>query len=76
VWVTQGLWDSYEQDAFPRDRRTRRFLDPRGSTRCTTRESTSRWWAGTLRGNLGLPVPENRYTRARRAADSELALRS
>ena len=23
--------------------------------------------AGPLRGNLGLPVPENRYTRARRA---------
>ena len=31
--------------------------------------------AGTLRGNLGIPVPENRYTRARRAADSELAVR-
>jgi len=30
--------------------------------------------AGTLRGNLGLPVPENRYTRARQAADSELAV--
>ena len=28
--------------------------------------------AGTLRGNLGLPVPENRYTRARRTAESEL----
>ena len=24
--------------------------------------------AGTLRGNLGLPVPENRYTRTRRVA--------
>jgi alkanesulfonate monooxygenase SsuD/methylene tetrahydromethanopterin reductase-like flavin-dependent oxidoreductase (luciferase family) len=30
--------------------------------------------AGTLRGNLGIPVPENRYTRARQAADSELAV--
>ena len=29
--------------------------------------------AGTLRGNLGIPVPENRYTRARRAVDQELA---
>jgi FMN-dependent oxidoreductase (nitrilotriacetate monooxygenase family) len=28
VQVAQGLWDSYEQDAFPRDRRTRTFLDP------------------------------------------------
>ena len=28
--------------------------------------------AGTLRGNLGLPVPENRYTRARRTAEQEL----
>ncbi len=28
VRVAQGLWDSYEQDAFPRDRLTRRFLDP------------------------------------------------
>src|SRR3984957_9526848 len=28
VRVAQGLWDSYEQDAFPRDRRTRRVLDP------------------------------------------------
>jgi FMN-dependent oxidoreductase (nitrilotriacetate monooxygenase family) len=28
VQVAQGLWDSYEQDAFPRDRRTRKFLDP------------------------------------------------
>src|ERR1700728_4853362 len=28
VRVTQGLWDSYEEDAFPRDRRARRFLDP------------------------------------------------
>ncbi len=32
--------------------------------------------AGTLRGNLGLPVPENRHTRARRAASQELAARS
>jgi FMN-dependent oxidoreductase (nitrilotriacetate monooxygenase family) len=28
VRVCQGLWDSYEQDAFPRDRATRSFLDP------------------------------------------------
>ena len=28
VRVAQGLWDSYEADAFPRDRRTRLFLDP------------------------------------------------
>jgi FMN-dependent oxidoreductase (nitrilotriacetate monooxygenase family) len=28
VRVAQGLWDSYEEDAFPRDRRARRFLDP------------------------------------------------
>jgi FMN-dependent oxidoreductase (nitrilotriacetate monooxygenase family) len=28
VRVAQGLWDSYEQDAFPRDRGTRTFLDP------------------------------------------------
>ena len=28
VRVCQGLWDSYEQDAFPRDRASRRFLDP------------------------------------------------
>jgi FMN-dependent oxidoreductase (nitrilotriacetate monooxygenase family) len=28
VQVAQGLWDSYEQDAFPRDRGTRTFLDP------------------------------------------------
>jgi FMN-dependent oxidoreductase (nitrilotriacetate monooxygenase family) len=28
VRVTQGLWDSYEEDAFPRDRQTRTFLDP------------------------------------------------
>lgn len=27
VDVVQGLWDSYEDDAFPRDRRTRLFLD-------------------------------------------------
>ena len=26
--VCQGLWDSYEEDAFPRDRATRTFLDP------------------------------------------------
>jgi len=26
--VAQGLWDSYEADAFPRDRGARRFLDP------------------------------------------------
>jgi hypothetical protein len=32
--------------------------------------------AGTLRGNLGLPVPENRYTRARRAAGQELVTES
>jgi FMN-dependent oxidoreductase (nitrilotriacetate monooxygenase family) len=30
VRVAQGLWDSYEQDAFPRDRSTRTFLDPSG----------------------------------------------
>jgi FMN-dependent oxidoreductase (nitrilotriacetate monooxygenase family) len=29
--------------------------------------------ASTLRGNLGIPVPENRYTRARRAAGTEPA---
>ena len=28
VRVAQGLWDSYEQDAFPRDRASRAFLDP------------------------------------------------
>ena len=28
VRVAQGLWDSYEADAFPRDREARRFLDP------------------------------------------------
>jgi FMN-dependent oxidoreductase (nitrilotriacetate monooxygenase family) len=28
VRVAQGLWDSYEQDAFPRDRASRTFLDP------------------------------------------------
>ena len=28
VQVCQGLWDSYEEDAFPRDRATRAFLDP------------------------------------------------
>jgi FMN-dependent oxidoreductase (nitrilotriacetate monooxygenase family) len=28
VQVTQGLWDSYEDDAFPRDRQARMFLDP------------------------------------------------
>jgi len=28
VRVAQGLWDSYEADAFPRDRQARRFLDP------------------------------------------------
>jgi FMN-dependent oxidoreductase (nitrilotriacetate monooxygenase family) len=27
VRVAQGLWDSYEQDAFPRDRQTRTFMD-------------------------------------------------
>jgi FMN-dependent oxidoreductase (nitrilotriacetate monooxygenase family) len=27
VQVAQGLWDSYEADAFPRDRQARRFLD-------------------------------------------------
>ena len=43
VRVCQGLWDSYEADAFPRDRAARSFLDPAGSTRCTTRASTSRW---------------------------------
>jgi FMN-dependent oxidoreductase (nitrilotriacetate monooxygenase family) len=30
VRVAQGLWDSYEADAFPRDRASRRFLDPSG----------------------------------------------
>ena len=28
VQVAQGLWDSYEADAFPRDRASRTFLDP------------------------------------------------
>jgi FMN-dependent oxidoreductase (nitrilotriacetate monooxygenase family) len=28
VRVAQGLWDSYEEDAFPRDRNSRTFLDP------------------------------------------------
>ncbi|HZC61188.1 MAG TPA: LLM class flavin-dependent oxidoreductase [Streptosporangiaceae bacterium] len=28
VRVAQGLWDSYEADAFPQDRQARRFLDP------------------------------------------------
>jgi FMN-dependent oxidoreductase (nitrilotriacetate monooxygenase family) len=28
VRVAQGLWDSYEADAFPRDRARRAFLDP------------------------------------------------
>jgi FMN-dependent oxidoreductase (nitrilotriacetate monooxygenase family) len=29
VQVVQGLWDSYEDDAFPRDKQRRTFLDPR-----------------------------------------------
>jgi FMN-dependent oxidoreductase (nitrilotriacetate monooxygenase family) len=29
VRTAQGLWDSYEEGAFPRDRATRTFLDPR-----------------------------------------------
>ncbi|MBM9468325.1 NtaA/DmoA family FMN-dependent monooxygenase [Nakamurella leprariae] len=28
VRVVQGLWDSYEDDAFPRDRETGQFVDP------------------------------------------------
>ncbi|QLF94677.1 LLM class flavin-dependent oxidoreductase [Pseudomonas sp. ABC1] len=28
VEVVQGLWDSYEDDAFPRDKANKRFLDP------------------------------------------------
>jgi FMN-dependent oxidoreductase (nitrilotriacetate monooxygenase family) len=28
VRVARGLWDSYEEDAFPRDRAARQFLDP------------------------------------------------
>jgi FMN-dependent oxidoreductase (nitrilotriacetate monooxygenase family) len=28
VRVAQGLWDSYEEGAFPRDHATKRFLDP------------------------------------------------
>jgi hypothetical protein len=28
--------------------------------------------ASTLRGNLGIPIPGNRYTRAARAAGQEL----
>ena len=28
VAVVQGLWDSYEDDAFPRDKAGKRFLDP------------------------------------------------
>ncbi|WP_207938237.1 LLM class flavin-dependent oxidoreductase, partial [Pseudomonas sp. 51_B] len=28
VQVVQGLWNSYEDDAFPRDRTSGRFLDP------------------------------------------------
>src|SRR6202167_2095223 len=28
VRVAQGLWDSYEEEAFPRDRATKTFLDP------------------------------------------------
>ncbi|HKS12401.1 MAG TPA: LLM class flavin-dependent oxidoreductase [Pseudomonas sp.] len=28
VAVVQGLWDSYEDDAFPRDKASKRFLDP------------------------------------------------
>jgi FMN-dependent oxidoreductase (nitrilotriacetate monooxygenase family) len=28
VGVVRGLWDSYEDDAFPRDRESRTFLDP------------------------------------------------
>ena len=38
----QGLWDSYEDDAFPRDRATRPSSTRAGSTRSTTRASTSR----------------------------------
>ena len=43
VRVAQGLWDSYEADAFPRDRATGRSWTRPGSTRSTTRASTSRW---------------------------------
>ena len=42
VRVAQGLWDSYEEGAFPRDRSTRTFLDPTRQHRSTTGASTSR----------------------------------
>lgn len=48
-----GQWRRFREDVIP-------ILAERGVAR-TEYEST------TLRGNLGLPVPENRYTRARKA---------
>jgi FMN-dependent oxidoreductase (nitrilotriacetate monooxygenase family) len=54
----------------------RRFVDevvPILSERGVVR---AEYEAGTLRGNLGLPVPENRYTRARQAAERELVTES
>jgi hypothetical protein len=52
-------WRRFREEVVP-------ILQERGIVR-TEYEST------TLRGNLGLPIPENRYTRAR--ADDESLLR-
>ena len=53
VRVAQGLWDSYEEDAFPRDRATRTFLDPRQAARA---EPQGRALPGR-RAAQHLPVP-------------------
>ena len=54
VEVARGLWDSYEDDAFVAD-----VESGCSSTGAKLYESD------TLRGNLGLPFPANRYTRER-----------
>ncbi|UOQ69092.1 LLM class flavin-dependent oxidoreductase [Hymenobacter volaticus] len=41
--ILLGLWDTYEDDAFPRDKESGVFLNPRKIHPLITGESTSRW---------------------------------
>ena len=44
--------------------------DARNATTSATRLVRAEYESGTLRGNLGLPIPENRYTAARQADEA------
>jgi FMN-dependent oxidoreductase (nitrilotriacetate monooxygenase family) len=66
VDVVKGLWDSWDDNAFLRDKRSGRFFDPDGLTSLNHR---GKWF--TVRGPLNMPRPPQGHPVTLQAGASE-----